>query len=401
MIPLEISMRRRALALVLMCTIGACGGDDDGAEPFVFEEMRDQGLMRYVGVAQPVRSFGVGTSIVHEFDVEDGPICLRGAPYRVATRRAAASDDSANLVIYLQGGGACSSRICQVTNATTDTVLENGVPAAGILSPTLSANPLRDWNVTYAPYCDGSLMSGDVEADDDGDGNLDRFQKGLRNLSAALDLALAEFPSPRRIVLTGISAGGYATMTAVPIVRFHYPNAEILVVNDAGVGIASGEEGSLEALAAEWGSTSAIPASCEECFAENQLMPVIGWQLDRDPNLKVGIISSKRDSVIAATFVMIPGERFETVLFEQSGRLREAHPDCFNRFIFEGSRHTTLAIESDTDLSAAVNFTDIDPDFLDMILGRFDVTEIGGVTVAEWVTSMIDGDGWDDRVAGE
>jgi hypothetical protein len=36
-----------------------------------------------------------------------------------------------------------------------------------------------------------------------------------------------------------------------------------------------------------------------------------------------------------------------------------------------------------------------------MILGRFDVTAIGDVTVADWVTGMIDGGPWDDLVVDE
>ncbi len=384
---------RRCVVAALL--LAACGDDVRTVESFAFAEMVDQGLMRYVGAAAPARSESVGSSTVFEFDTADGPICLRGAPYRVATRRGL--DD--NLVIYLQGGGACSSQICQVTNTSTESLLETGVPAAGILSPTLAVNPLRDWNVAYAPYCDGSLMSGDVEADDDGDGEIDRWQKGLRNLSAALDVAVREFPDPQRIVLTGISAGGFATMTALPLVRFHYREAEIMVVNDAGVGIASGAPGSLEALVEEWGSASALPATCAECFADQHLMPVIGWQLERDANLRVGIISSHQDLVIAGTFVMIPGEQFEAALIEQSERLRQRHPDRFKRFIYAGSRHTVLAIEAATDLSQAIRFTDIDPAFLDMILGRFDVTAIDGVTVAEWVTSMVGEVGWDDRVS--
>ena len=388
---------RIATLLFSLCVLTACGDDVTTVSSFEFQELVDQGLTRYVGAASPVATFEVNDSTVYEFDTNDGPICLGGAPFRVATR----DGSSDNLVIYLQGGGACSAQVCQVTTITTDTTLERGVFGAGILSPTLTANPVRDWDVVFSPYCDGSLMSGDIDQDDDGDGQIDRYQRGLRNLSAALDVAVAQYPNPPRVLLTGISAGGFATMTALPIVRLHYRNAEILVLNDAGVGIASGAEGSLEALADEWNSASALPESCDECFATNQLMPVLGWQLDRDPNLTIGIVTSKQDIVITATFVMIPGQQFEDALLDISGRLHERHPDRFRRFVFSGNKHTTLAIQADTDLGEATGITDIPPEVLDGILGRFDVTSIGDVTVADWATSMVDGGDWSDLVSTE
>jgi len=83
----------------------------------------------------------------------------------------------------------------------------SGVPTSGILNTTLDENPFADWNVGYVPYCDGSLFAGDIEIDED-DGVIDRYHRGLLNLSAALDTIQKEFPSPDRIVMTGMSAGG-------------------------------------------------------------------------------------------------------------------------------------------------------------------------------------------------
>ena len=40
-------------------------------------------------------------------------------------------------------------------------------------------------------------------------------------------------------------------------------------------------------------------------------------------------------------------------------------------------------------------------EFLEMILGRFDVTQILGTTVEDWVTAMINHGAWEDLVADE
>jgi hypothetical protein len=68
------------------------------------------------------------------------------------------------------------------------------------------------------------------------------------------------------------------------------------------------------------------------------------------------------------------------------------HPEQYVRFIYAGSRHTTLAISESTDLNNAgtlpfdVGDSDTIAGQLDDILGRFDVTAIEGVTVADWLS---------------
>jgi hypothetical protein len=335
---------------------------------------------------------------VYEFATADGPICLDGGPFRAAVRHS----DSDDLVIYLQGGGACSSRVCFVTFVDTDSIFATGVPAAGILSATLETNPVRDWDVVYAPYCDGSLMGGDVDRDVDGDGDIE-YQRGLRNLSAAIDLAKAEFPRPRRILLTGISAGGFATFTALPLVRKQYPDAEILIVNDSGVGIGvPGDEDGVASLTAEFNAGAMLPPSCIGCFNRGHLLPLLAWQLEHDPNVRAGIISSFGDIVITATFLGISADAFEGALRAESTAIATRFPDRFKRFLFPGIKHTTLAVDASSDLREAIDIgIELDIEFLEMILGRFDVTQILGVTVADWVTAMIDGGAWDDLVADE
>lgn len=377
----------------------ACGGDDGGSSgEFAFQELADQGLTRYVGAAQPTSVVNVNDSMVYEFNPADGPVCLHGDVFRAAVRHTASSD----LLIYLQGGGACSSAICLVTLADTDSLLVTGVPDAGILSPELDANPVRDWNVVYSPYCDGSLMAGDISHDVDDDGVVEH-QRGLANLSAVLDLAKAEFPRPRRIMLAGASAGGFATFTALPLVRYHYPKAEILVVDDAGVGIGRpGDADGVERMTAEWNSGSGIPRSCVGCFDRGHLMPLLGWELERDHNVRAAMISSFGDFVITVTFAGISAEAFKTALLEESQMIADRFPDRFRRFLFAGTRHTTIPIDSTTDLREAIDLNiDIDIELLEQILGKFDETAIDGVTVAEWVTGMV-GDGpWEDLVDQE
>ena len=162
-------MRISHLALVLgvMVALIGCGGDSDGgsagsggtAGPSS-EEVYDQGLTRYVGEFEPANEPAAdeGGIKTHQFAVPEdldaeprGPICLRGTEYTVDTR-AGSSDE---LVIFLQGGGACWEDFCSAF-ADTNSLRDLG---GGILDPELAGNPVADWDVVYLPYCDGSLFA--------------------------------------------------------------------------------------------------------------------------------------------------------------------------------------------------------------------------------------------------
>src|SRR5512143_1122687 len=138
-------MRKTIGALLCaFAVLGGCGEGDDPAPPYEFQELADQGLTRYLGVAQPALSMNLSSGdTVYEFAPSDGPVCLHGGAFRAAVRHSGSDD----LVIYLQGGGVCSSAICLVTFSDTESIFATGVPAAGILRATLATNPVRDWNV--------------------------------------------------------------------------------------------------------------------------------------------------------------------------------------------------------------------------------------------------------------
>ena len=202
---------RLAVTLLLAALVGACsdssnnsnnvdggsGDVDGGGEPFA--ELIDNGIARYLGVYTPMTSETLeGGVVAHAFGAGDGPLCLDGSEYRMATY----DQGSDELVIFLQGGGACWSTLCSATQSA-----ETGIPQVGILDPDREDNPVKSWNQVYLPYCDGGLHASDADNDYDGDGTPETRQRGLHNLSASLDVAVNAFPSPSRILLTGASAG--------------------------------------------------------------------------------------------------------------------------------------------------------------------------------------------------
>jgi hypothetical protein len=80
---------------------------------------------------------------------------------------------SRNLVIYLEGGGACWDDL--TCTFPYDSRLPTGVPQfysaamassekpaqlGGLFNLNRSDNPVKDWDMVYVPYCTGDLHSG-------------------------------------------------------------------------------------------------------------------------------------------------------------------------------------------------------------------------------------------------
>ena len=160
----------------------------------------DDPRFAYLGQTEVLEESTSSDTTTWTFDPSSGPICMRGDVYRASVRETG----SENLLIFLQGGGACWGDFCLAVTAAPE-----GIPLVDVLAPSIEANPFADWNVAYLPYCDGSVFVGDREHDEDGDGSPDRIHRGLANLSAGLDVARQTVPDPTRIVFAGSSGGGF------------------------------------------------------------------------------------------------------------------------------------------------------------------------------------------------
>ena len=97
-------------------------------EPVPFEVLYEQGVDQYLGEYTPMTSEAFNGIVQHTFGAGDGPLCLLGDEYTMATREGTAGD----LMIFLEGGGACSSLLCQATSPAAP-----GIPLRGILDLSL------------------------------------------------------------------------------------------------------------------------------------------------------------------------------------------------------------------------------------------------------------------------
>jgi hypothetical protein len=204
-----------------------------------------------------------------------------------------------------------------------------------------------DWSIVYVPYCDGSVFTGDNDVVDP---NFPfgpvRFHRGLRNASAALDLANDTFPHPSRILVAGSSAGGVGAATMTPfLVRFLYGNNDhLFVFNDAGpVAINTGDAAAIQARAADWNFGQFYPASCTECDDLGQTTELIEWRLANDSTIREAFYSTDGDAT-DRFFLSVPTqEAYRALILSEHGALNDAYPDRYKSFIRSGDdEHTAL-----------------------------------------------------------
>ncbi len=353
-----------------------------------YQDLNDEiGLDRYLGAFEPTSTETLANDdIAYTFsDGTDGPTCLRGTPFR-AFIRDRGSDD---LMIFLQGGGACWSDFCIAREEA-----ETEIPDYNVLSSDLAENPLKEWNILFISYCDGSIYAGDANVDEDGDGEIDRYHHGLQNLSASLDLAQEQFPRPERLMIAGSSGGGYGSTTLSMLARSVYQRQELLVFQDSGIGMGMDQDTAfLNDLVDEFNAPHLNPV--EGILDGGHLSEVIEWQLEQDPMLKIAAFSSYEDFVISKVFLQVnPPELYKGWVSAETDRIRQAFPDRYKPFLIAGDSHTTLL----GDPSGALGLDDTNTTAQEVIVKLTDTKaelETGTILMTDWLEAFANqSDAW-------
>lgn len=250
--------------------------------------------------------------------------------------------DPKNLMIILDGGGACWQDFynCSIT-------ADGSPPTGGIFadSGAGSDNPLADWSKVFVSYCDVSVFSGDNTVQDANFPGGVRHHRGLRNLTAALDLARDLHPAAKKVLLGGISAGGFGVAAFGPSVyRFVFPPAaKLYVLNDSGPALTNPALVSqVNARVNDWGYTAFYPESCTECDPFNQPAEFIEWTLENDKGYRGALYSSDGDTTIRF-FLSIPtAAAYRSLLLSTHDPIVAAFPNRYKRFIRPSTVHTAI-----------------------------------------------------------
>ncbi|MFT3923732.1 MAG: pectin acetylesterase-family hydrolase [Myxococcales bacterium] len=292
--------------------------------------------------------------------------------------------NSKNLMIFLEGGGACYDDLTCLANPPSTLVLPM---TDGIWDETKKNNPVKGWNMVYVPYCTGDSHSGTNPA-----GVVPKVagtQKfvGYTNMGIFLKAIVPMFPDIEKVLLTGISAGGFgASANTVQVMNAFPSNVKGVLLDDSGPAMSSKYLAPClqERWRNLWGLDNSMLKDCgTDCPNQNDFVLDFSKHLAKTyGDRKSGIIEASEDGVITRFFGVgqnectgsfvgagIPGPTFTEGLLDFRAQLAP-YPNFYTYFPSgdKAQQHTWLTSNS---------------------LYEY---KVGDVAMIDWVTAIINGE---------
>lgn len=169
----------------------------------------------------------------HWLDI-DSMFCRDGSNTGIGVRLT----NSENLMIFLEGGGACfDAGTCEDNPSSfNETDFDVSRFTEGIFNNSKTENPFKDWNIIYVPYCTGDVHSGNTDLGIAlGVDVLQKF-RGYRNFGEVMKIASGHFNNKgvKKVALVGLSAGGFGTHVNFDQLASNFKNSELFLINDSG-----------------------------------------------------------------------------------------------------------------------------------------------------------------------
>jgi Pectinacetylesterase len=288
------------------------------------------------------------------------------------------SDTSDNVMIFLEGGGACINAALCLTCPMG--VLSQNPGSSGIFDENREENPIKDWNMVYVPYCTGDCHTGantDVKVPGAG---IKQFV-GATNYHMFLKSIVETFPNTKKVLLIGFSAGGIgAAYNALITSQSFGDDVEISVIADGAMAFRDEYfTPCLQQIGRDlWGINENLPPDCEDCIGEDGggLYNMYKYVAQEEPGLSIGLISSLQDATMRSffgyglndckvTLPNYPGPQFTAGLEDLRGYLQEI--PFGGTYFFKGMDHGSTLFPS------------------------FFTKEVDGVKLVDWFSDIIDG----------
>lgn len=272
-----------------------------------------------------------------------GTACSDGSATGVAVNRG----DGPDLLLFLDGGGACWETLTCFTAGTAspgpyrEAEFERQRPqiAGSVLDRNLPGNPFARHTLVFVPYCTGDVHAGDAVREYPG-APRPWHHKGRVNVERVLDFLREPFPSPPKVVVSGASAGGFGAVLSFDAVRRRWPAARGYLVDDSGATPVGNDLSPLlrGAWILSWNLDASLLAACPGCRDDlSAILPVLSA---RYPGDRLALLSTTRDVVMRGFFVL-DAPAFEAMLLRLATDVIAPLPNA-RTFLVAGTGHTML-----------------------------------------------------------
>lgn len=366
--------RLSLLVMALVMAVGSvgCGGGDDGSGD-------DDGTDGGNTVGGPPTL--PGTPGTWSWIDTPGTSCMNGSQTGFGVNLGTSGD----LVIYMEGGGACfNSFTCSSVahpNGFGAGDLNSAVAQggnAGIFDRTSAANPLKDATFVFFPYCSGDVFGGSADSGFGG-----RIQVGYRNVGAWMNMIVPQAGPVRRVIVTGSSAGGFGALYNFDRIEKLLPDKEFFLIDDSGPPM--GDMWLTPCLQTQmrtaWNLNATLPSECAECTGADGggLVNAMPYLADEHSDRRLALISSMQDGVIRS---------FYGFGYPNCNSIQPMPPQAFSDGL-NNLKNVVLAGKTNFKVMSFNGSSHV------WLFNDFSTTMTGGQTLGGWLSAMLDGSSWD------
>lgn len=275
---------------------------------------------------------------------------------------------STNLVIFLEGGGACFNGLTCSTNPSKfgpadfsgrfPSASDGGTPQTGngILDRN-QANPVKDWSFVYVPYCTGDIHAGNNPSVTVPNVPGTQAFVGYNNVDLYLQRIVPTFKTATQVLLTGISGGGFGAAANYFHVQRAFGAVPVDLIDDSGPWM---EDPYLpvciqDEVRSLWNLDSTLGADCAgHCNDPYRFfLDFAQYGLTKFPQRQLGLIEATDDGTITEFFgfgaqdctALLPVQ--ESAASFTAGlddiRTKLAADTNYGGFYFNSTDHTSLA----------------------------------------------------------
>jgi hypothetical protein len=235
--------------------------------------------------------------------------------------------------------------------------------------------------VVFVPYCTGDVHGGDRLATYrsilPGLPDTTWHHMGHANLLAFLERLGPTFPSPRRLVVAGSSAGGFGALVSYAALRWYWPDARGYLIDDSGPALVGGDFPAVlrSAFYASWSLGEALDPVCAGCRSD--LSAAFSALSVRYPADRIAFLSHLRDPVMSA-FTLSTPEAFEAALRRLEATVLAPTPNARAFYDSDGGAVDAHMLLTPSQPSGTASYV---------------ATHVeGGLTLADWLEQMVSDD---------